>query len=73
MEKAGDMQPDHHAVSVLDEMLVPVTTKLRRRTVQALRRAYLEQKLRDLKPATQQEIVEQAVSEWLKRNGFQGT
>lgn len=71
MEKAGEVQPDHHAVSVLDEMLVPVTTKLRRRTVQALRRAYLEQKLRDLTPATQQEIVEQAVSEWLKRNGFQ--
>jgi hypothetical protein len=54
--------------SILDEMLVPITTKLRRKTVQALRRVHLEQKLRDAKPATQQEIVEEAVEEWLKRN-----
>lgn len=56
--------------AVLDEILIPLTTKLRRRTVQALRRAYLEQKLRCTAPTTQQEIVEKAVCDWLKRNGF---
>lgn len=56
--------------SVLDDILVPVTTKLRRRTLQALRRAYLEQKLADRTPATQQEIIEEAVAGWLMENGF---
>lgn len=54
----------------LDNLLVPITTKLRRRTYHALRRAYLQQKLRHRTPATQQEIVESAVGEWLTRNGF---
>jgi len=51
-------------------MLVPLTTKLRRKTVHSLRRAYLEQKLNGRTPATQQEIIEEAVAEWLRRNGF---
>jgi hypothetical protein len=55
----------------LDEMLVPITTKLRRKTIQALRRVHLEQKLRDAKPATQQEIIEEAIHDWLTRNGAQ--
>ncbi len=59
------------AASVLSEMLVPLTTKLRRQTAQALKRAYLEQKLRDATPSTQQEIVEEAVGEWLSRHGFE--
>ncbi len=56
--------------AIVDDFLVPITTKLRRRTYQALRRAYLQQKLRQRQPATQQEIVEYAVVEWLSRNGF---
>ncbi len=62
---------DGQAQSVLDDLLVPVTTKLRRRTLQALRRAYLEQKLNDRRPATQQEIIEEAVAAWLSGNGFE--
>lgn len=62
--------PLTHADSVLDDILVPVTTKLRRRTLQTLRRAYLEQKLGDRTPATQQEIIEEAVAGWLMENGF---
>ncbi|MDZ4782055.1 MAG: hypothetical protein SGJ19_17545 [Planctomycetia bacterium] len=49
---------------------MPITTKLQYGTVQALRRAYLEQKLNHATPDTQQEIVEFAVQDWLKRNGF---
>lgn len=66
-EDAANQEPDDR----FSEMLVPITTKLRRRTYQALRRAYLQQKLRHRLPATQQEIVEAAVSDWLKTHGFQ--
>jgi hypothetical protein len=64
----ADPHREMRTTSILDEMLVPITTKLRRRTVQALRRVHLEQKLRDAKPATQQEIVEEAIEEWLERH-----
>lgn len=47
------------------EPLVTLTTRLRASTAEALRRAYLEQKLRRRQPATQQEIVEEALVEWL--------
>lgn len=69
--ESGGQDTDSRASNLLDEILVPLTTKLRRRTVQALRRAYLEQKLHGRKPATQQEIIEEAVGEWLSQNGFQ--
>jgi hypothetical protein len=49
---------------------MPITTKLQYATVQALRRAYLEQKLNHATPDTQQEIVEFAVQDWLKKHGF---
>jgi len=57
-------------VEVPESWKVPITTKLQYGTVQALRRAYLEQKLNHATPDTQQEIVEFAVQDWLKRNGF---
>jgi hypothetical protein len=57
-------------VEVPDSWKVPITTKLEYATVQALRRAYLEQKLSHATPNTQQEIIEEAVQAWLKRNGF---
>ena len=63
-----DAQPD--ASEILDQVLVPVTIRLQHRTSQALRRAYLEQRLRHAKPDTQQEIVETAVVEWLSAHGF---
>ncbi len=49
---------------------ISVTTRLEQRTADALRRAHLEQKLRNVRPATQQEIIELAVQAWLKENGF---
>jgi hypothetical protein len=58
------------ASEVLDQVLVPVTIRLPHRVAQALRRAHLEQRLKHAKPDTQQEIVFEAVSEWLSRNGF---
>lgn len=50
-------------------LLVPVTTRLRPDTADALRRACLEQKLARKHPSTQQEIVEVAVRSWLTKNG----
>ncbi len=49
------------------ELLVPLTTRIRPATANALRRALLEQKLRHAKPATQQEIVEEALAAWLEK------
>lgn len=54
----------------LDRVLVPVTIRLPHRLASALKRAYLEQKLRREKPDTQQEIVEEALGNWLNRHGF---
>lgn len=61
-------QPNANAI--LDQVLVPVTIRLQHRTTQALRRAYLEQRLKHAKPDTQQEIVEIALVEWLSTHGF---
>ena len=53
-----------------DDYLVAITTRLQARTADALRRAYLEQKLNRREPATQQEIIELAVQQWLRKNSF---
>jgi hypothetical protein len=37
---------------------------------QALRRAHLEQRLKHAKPDTQQEIVEEALGDWLSKHEF---
>ena len=66
--RAGQDQPE--ASDILDQVLVPVTIRLQHRTAQTLRRAYLEQRLKHAKPDTQQEIVEEAISDWLARQGF---
>lgn len=58
------------ASEVLDQVLVPVTIRLPHRTAQALRRAHLEQRLKHAKPDTQQDIVEEALGDWLSRQGF---
>ena len=63
-----DEQPN--ANEILDQVLIPVTIRLPHRTTQALRRAYLEQRLKHSKPDTQQEIVEIALVEWLSTHGF---
>lgn len=56
--------------TILQGLLVPLTTRLQPETADALRRAYLEQKLARQSPSTQQEIVEAALQEWLKKNAY---
>lgn len=56
--------------SLLGEVLVPLTTRIRPLTANALRRAHLEQKLAGRLPATQQEIIEEALTVWLREHGF---
>jgi len=68
VRRSGQETPG--ASEVLDQVLVPVTIRLPHRTAQALRRAYLEQRLKHAKPDTQQDIVEEALSDWLSRQGF---
>ncbi len=58
------------ASEVLDQVLVPITIRLPHRTAQALRRAHLEQRLKHAKPDTQQEMVEEAILDWLSKHAF---
>lgn len=70
-EKSQGSSPEVTDDSVLTEgLLVPLTTRLRPKTADGLRRAYLEQKLKRRQPATQQEIVEEALQGWLERKGY---
>jgi hypothetical protein len=63
-----DAQPE--TSEILDQVLVPITLRLQHRTAQALKRAYLEQKLKHAKPDTLQEIGEEALSDWLEKEGY---
>lgn len=47
-----------------------MTIRLPHRTAQVLPRAYLEQRLKHAKPDTLQEIVEEAIGDWLGQQGF---
>ena len=67
-----EVDPQTRGLALLGEMRVPLTTRLQPRTAHALRRAHLEQRLNGLLPATQQEIVEAAVYEWLRQHGYIG-
>lgn len=53
-----------------NRIAVSITTRLEQRTADALRRAHLEQKLKNVRPATQQEIMKLAVQGRLKENGY---
>lgn len=55
---------------VLNQILVSITNRFQHRTVQALRRAHLERKLKNIQPNTQQEIIEMALQEWLTERGY---
>jgi len=55
---------------LIGQLLVPLTTRLRPKTAEALRRACLEQKLAGRQPHTQQDIIEAAAQRWLRDNGF---
>jgi hypothetical protein len=50
--------------------MISVTTRFEQQTADALRRAHLEQKLKNIAPATQQEIIEIAVQTWLKDHDY---
>lgn len=52
------------------KVFISVTTRLEQGTANALRRAYLEQKLKGALPATQQEIIEIALQAWLRDNDY---
>lgn len=58
------------ASEILDQVLVPVTIRLPRRIAHALKRAYLEQRLKCVKPDSLQEIAREALEEWLSRVGY---
>ncbi len=49
--------------------LIPVTVRLRPEVAAALKRASLERQLSGAEPNTQQEIVEQSLKPWLKKEG----
>lgn len=61
---------EEEAYGLIGHLLAPLTTRIQPETADALKRAYLEQKLRRRRPATQQEIIETALSDWLARNGY---
>jgi hypothetical protein len=54
----------------IDQILVPLTTRIRPATANALKRVCLEQKLNRRKPDSAQEIVELALGHWLAQHGF---
>lgn len=56
-----------NANAVLDEVLLPLTTRLPHRLIQSLRRVCLERRLQHQKPDSIQEVVEEAIGEWLSR------
>jgi len=66
--RARPVEPQ--ARELLDQVLVPVTMRLQHRTAQALKRAYLEQKLKHLRPDTLQQIGEEALVDWLIKAGY---
>lgn len=55
------------ANDVLDELLVPLTTRVPHRLIQSLRRVCLERRLQHQKPDSIQEIVEEALTSWLSK------
>ncbi len=54
----------------IDQILVPLTTRIRPETANALKRVCLEQKLSRRRPDSAQEIVDLALSHWLAQHGF---
>lgn len=65
-----DSEFEDSSMMGMANLLVPLTTRLQPKTAMALKRAGLEQKLRGRKPSTVQEIVEEAVQQWLEDTGY---
>jgi len=53
-----------------DEPLENVTTRLRQRTNELLTEAALRQRLKKENPATRQDIVEAALCDWFRKQGY---
>jgi hypothetical protein len=51
-------------------VLENVTTRLRRETNELLTEVALRQKLKKIEPATRQDIIEVALQDWFRRNGY---
>lgn len=58
------------ATSERDVILENVTTRLSRTTNELLTEATLRQRLKKAVPATRQDIIEEALGDWLKRHGY---
>ena len=66
----GPAASDQASFPGLSRILVPLTTRLNPTTLQALRRACLEQRLQYRTPDSVQQIVEEAIRDWLRDRGF---
>lgn len=73
---AAPSKPKVAPVAKLPELaptrLQKVTTMLSFETIALLKRMTLSQQLKNRKPATRQDIIEQAISDWAKRQGYLG-
>jgi hypothetical protein len=49
---------------------VPISTRIRSKYAEALKRASLERQLNKVEPNTLQDILEEAIEPWLKSNGY---
>jgi hypothetical protein len=65
--------PRENRPQVPRTLLQNVTTRLTSQTNDLLTEAALRQRLKKTTPATRQEIMEQAVHEWLVRHGYDST
>ncbi len=66
-----DVRPrEERQADPVEQPLLPLTTRLRSETADALRRAHLEQRLMRRKPDTVQEIVEEGVAQLLREMGY---
>ena len=69
--RVEDVRPrEERQADPVEQPLVPLTTRLRAETADALRRAHLEQRLKRRKPDTVQEIVEEGVARLLREMGY---
>lgn len=60
-------------VSLAEQVILEnVTTRLHRSTNELLTEAALRQKLKKLEPDTRQDIVEEALRDWLRKHGYAG-
>ena len=69
--RTADTQPPIEPAAIdARQVLENVTTRLTQRTNELLTEAALRQKLAKAKPDTRQDIVEEAIREWLVANGY---